>query len=378
MKRYHIGVIVLIFINLVNAQNPFIQIDTRSIEQDLDRFARNQRIVSISFSMFHGQDFVFNYANGYADLNKKVKSTPEHLFPMASVTKTLTGAALMRAVRDSLISLSEPASNYINDFPSDVTIHELMTHQSGFRRNKNYGALEESDYRNIVDYIPRHRSRRPFKYTNINYAALGLVLESVYAKPYEEIVNEMLQTEINSGLQIHFTDTYQDDSLSVRVKNYLKRGWRRYYHKTYNAGLWKPAALALTSAPTMAAFLRHQMNADFIAAMTDSMAFVKYRWYAKQNSLKEYYGAGFRVLKRNNEIVAIYHNGFMYGTLSTIYYMPKYDIGFVAVSNTSAYPRQNFSFSSVIRRAVRRAIKPIKLADFVLPVDKTDPSVTTD
>lgn len=272
-----------------------------------------------------------------------------------------------RYILSDSVKLTDKAYTYIPNFPDDITLKQLLTHTTGLRRNKEYAKLEESNYSQITDFIPKWRKKvNKFNYTNINYSALASVLESVADTNYAALVYDYFRTELDSA-EITFSNESHANITSPIVHNYVKKGWKRYPHQPYNIGLWQPAALAMTSSESLAKFMRKQMNQANIDFISKESAFVKYRWYSKTKKVEERYGLGFRLVYNDKELTYVYHNGFMYGTVATMYYIPKYDIGFVALSNMSGYPKQSFSFSSIILAIVKQSIREIKLSALSLP-----------
>ena len=75
--------------------------------------------------------------------------TPDHdspsleldsLFPITSLTKTITATAAMCLVEDGLLGLNRPVSSYIPEFSGEgkdaVLVHHLLTHTSGLRQEE--------------------------------------------------------------------------------------------------------------------------------------------------------------------------------------------------------------------------------------------------
>jgi CubicO group peptidase (beta-lactamase class C family) len=63
--------------------------------------------------------------------------TENMLFDMGSAGKILVGPLLVKLAEDGLISLDEPLSNYLPDFPyaaGAITIRQLLDHTSGLWR----------------------------------------------------------------------------------------------------------------------------------------------------------------------------------------------------------------------------------------------------
>ena len=79
---------------------------------------------------------------GYQDRDARRSVDEDTIFHWASITKTFTGVAIMQLRDRGLLTLDDPAINYVpelrqvhNPFGdmSQVTIRHLMTHSAGFR-----------------------------------------------------------------------------------------------------------------------------------------------------------------------------------------------------------------------------------------------------
>jgi CubicO group peptidase (beta-lactamase class C family) len=64
----------------------------------------------------------------------------DSLFPMTSITKTITATAAMCLVEDGLLGLNRPVTSYIPEFSGEgkdaVLVHHLLTHTSGLRQEE--------------------------------------------------------------------------------------------------------------------------------------------------------------------------------------------------------------------------------------------------
>ncbi|MGB3328535.1 MAG: serine hydrolase domain-containing protein, partial [Thermomicrobiales bacterium] len=84
-------------------------------------------------------DLLFNEAYGYADLHKKVPLTVDHLFRIASHSKTFTGVACMQLVERGKLRLDDTAETYVEELQGapmgGVTVRALLGHLSGMTRD---------------------------------------------------------------------------------------------------------------------------------------------------------------------------------------------------------------------------------------------------
>ncbi|HWA15030.1 MAG TPA: serine hydrolase domain-containing protein, partial [Gemmatimonadales bacterium] len=54
---------------------------------------------------------------GYADLEQQVKATPQTVFRIGSISKSLTSAALGKLVEEGKLDLDAPVQRYVPTFP---------------------------------------------------------------------------------------------------------------------------------------------------------------------------------------------------------------------------------------------------------------------
>lgn len=90
-----------------------------------------------------GEEIIWMDAFGMANVEEENEATVNTPFMLASVSKTYTGMALVKAVSESTsVSFDDPVNDHLSfvvehpDFPlSDITIWELLTHTSGIDDN---------------------------------------------------------------------------------------------------------------------------------------------------------------------------------------------------------------------------------------------------
>jgi CubicO group peptidase (beta-lactamase class C family) len=155
------------------------------------------------------------YAEGFGarDLSCNAPATPDTLFGIGSCTKSFTATALLRLVERGDVSLDDAPSEYVDryaDAPGDpVTLHELLTHSSGYPSDAMAVALiqramgvdpsevplsSEADFRRYVAGATDERvtDRETFFYYNSGYTVLGEVVEAVTGQSFSEAVRELV------------------------------------------------------------------------------------------------------------------------------------------------------------------------------------------
>lgn len=150
-----------------------------------------------------GEELVFRRAYGLADVEKGIANTPETAFHVASLTKTLTAAAvLLLADRDSL-SLMDPLSKFLPDYPraDEIVLAHLLGHSSGIPDHHDLPGFEERTANGIaLEELVAWQSEFPLefgpgtqsRYGNSGYAVLARVIEIVSEESFPAFLRENL------------------------------------------------------------------------------------------------------------------------------------------------------------------------------------------
>ena len=132
---------------------------------------------------------------GLARVETHTPITPDTRFRIGSVTKQFTAAAIFKLEEQGRLSVNDPLSKYIPDWPKggEVTVRHLLTHSSGihnftakpgFQTNVTVAtplaALISSFKGDPYDFIPGEK----FLYDNSGYVLLGFVIEKVSGETY--------------------------------------------------------------------------------------------------------------------------------------------------------------------------------------------------
>ena len=97
---------------------------------------------------------------GFADVAAKRAMTPETLFWIASMTKPVTGVALLMLQDEGKLSVTDPVAKYLPEFanlktpsgkPANLTITQLATHTSGLGEAPAAGAQQA---KTLADLVP--------------------------------------------------------------------------------------------------------------------------------------------------------------------------------------------------------------------------------
>lgn len=144
---------------------------------------------------------------GYRDLATNAPFDADTLFPIASVTKSFGAMAILKLRDEGRIDLDVPASIYYSPltelvYPTrdspPITVRQLLEHSSGLPEDNQWIDVQ-LDMSNADLVALLHSgvsfSRAPathFEYSNIGFAIVGKIIESVSGKPAREYIREQI------------------------------------------------------------------------------------------------------------------------------------------------------------------------------------------
>jgi CubicO group peptidase (beta-lactamase class C family) len=138
---------------------------------------------------------------GTADRASKLPATHRTLFHLGSVTKQLTGAAVLRLEMEGKLRVSDPVTKYLKDVPPDkrpITIHHLLTHTSGIPHrvgecSSRQAKVGRDDFvRQVLAAKLESAPGRSHLYSNDGYELLGVIIEVASGEPYEQYLRKHL------------------------------------------------------------------------------------------------------------------------------------------------------------------------------------------
>ncbi len=170
----------------------------------IGKHMEEHKIPAMSVALWRDGRILWEEGFGLADKENGIPATPHTMFCLASLSKTMTAAAVMTLVEAGKVDLDRPANDYLGDDritvrigdPDQVTVRRLADHTSGIAVGDQffYGddvakvpSIQETIERyGVVVSPPGER----FAYSNIGYGVLGHLVEQVAGKPYADYMRE--------------------------------------------------------------------------------------------------------------------------------------------------------------------------------------------
>lgn len=186
---------------------------------------------------------IFSKGYGWADKDQKIPFTQSTLASIGSITKAFTAAAIMKLAEENKLSLDDQLKKYFPTIPDDkakITIHQLLTHSSGFHE---FLKQDGGDYEkiNTKDFLKRAFAEPlAFKpgekavYTNVGFSILGIIIEQVSGIDYEEFLKTNLFQPLGiKDIGYHYP-AVSNDTIAVGYQN--GKAWGTHQQHFEQAG----------------------------------------------------------------------------------------------------------------------------------------------
>ncbi|HSB15858.1 MAG TPA: serine hydrolase [Bryobacteraceae bacterium] len=199
--------------------------ELESFDQWMPDYLNRWNIRGASLAVAKDGRLVFARGYGLADVEAREPVEPESLFRIASVSKTLTAAGILKLVDEGKLDLEAKAFRLLdhltpppNTHPDprlfEITVRQLLHHTGGFVKDKNGVANSNDPMRPPMtdmasdalgvprpaspETIIRFMMGRPldfdpgtdYAYSSFGYCVLGRIIEKVSGQPYADYVQQ--------------------------------------------------------------------------------------------------------------------------------------------------------------------------------------------
>jgi CubicO group peptidase (beta-lactamase class C family) len=219
----------------------------RTRVKDLDDYfmalAQNQQFNGNVLVAENGK-ILYEKSFGYSDFPDKTPNTRNTIFPLASISKTITATAVLQLYQEGKLRLTDPAVKYLSDFPyPTITIRHLLSHTSGLPPYNSYFDSEKEAHPERVftnaDFVRGlAASKKPLlyqpgedgNYDNINFIVLALVLEKVSGMPYGDYVQKFILRPARMERTSFFPLSLLFDPARPKNKNLAVPHWYPHFY----------------------------------------------------------------------------------------------------------------------------------------------------
>jgi CubicO group peptidase (beta-lactamase class C family) len=195
-------------------------------------------VVGGSLWFLQGDSVLAHEFHGMADAETGRKVDASTIFHWASITKTLTGIAIMQLRDRGRLSLDDPIVKYVPELTAvhnpygpmeAITLRQLMSHTAGFRSptwpwggDQPWHPFEPTQWAQVVAMLPYTEILFPpgskYSYSNPGIIFLGRVIEKLSGDDYEVYIDKNILKPL--GMAHAYYDITPYHLLADRSNNY--------------------------------------------------------------------------------------------------------------------------------------------------------------
>lgn len=192
------------------------------------------RMPGLSLALVDDGEVVYARGFGQRDVLHGLPATPDTLYGIGSVTKSFTALAIMQLAQLGKLSLSDPVERHLAlplppcDKP--ITIEHLLSHSSGIpalaysealiRHAHGLGgrALPIAGPSDVLTFMQgcdawvEAEPGRRWMYSNEGYALLGLLIERLSGRPYENYVADEILRPLGMERSVFAKEQLEQDA----------------------------------------------------------------------------------------------------------------------------------------------------------------------
>ena len=332
--------------------NPEITtVDVEALRAEIQKILDEDGIPGASVALVDRNRTIWAGGVGKADVATGVDVTADHLFRIASISKSFTALAVLRAVEDGLFDLEAPVRDlapevgFTNRWEGThpVTVATVLEHTAGFddlrfreRWVDDPGiTLEEGLALHPHSRVSRWRPGTHSSYSSSGPAIAAFVVEKVTGKTFEDYV----RAEVFDPLGMESTTFRYPQDAAMLAEGYEADGVTAV---NYRHGIFRPSGSMNTSSREMARYLRMMINRGTLDGVRLLAPETIGRMETPATTLAARAGFTYgRGLGNSNTIVGGHlfhgHNGGFPGFVSRSWYSSDLGIGIFVSLNKRSY-----------------------------------------
>ena len=311
-----------------------------SIEHFYNKLWRRNDL-SGGFLVAKNGKILFEKYGGFANRSEKREITSETPIHLASVSKVLTAAVVLKLVDRNKLQLDQKVNSLLPEFPyEDITIRMLLNHRSGLP-NYAYFCDDRAIWdrsmitnQDILDLLAKHKfdlyfqPDKKFGYCNTNYAMLALIIEKVTHMNYRDAMKKILFDPL--GMKNTYVFDYEKNKGNA-CRSY--KGNNVLYGYDFLDNVYGDKNIYSTPRDLLK-FDLATYSKDYLNPELYEDAF---KGYSYEHKGTKNYGLGIRMHEWETGEKLLYHNGWWHGNTSSYVTLKKDTVTIVALSNKFSY-----------------------------------------
>lgn len=325
-----------------------------SITQWVETFRTEQSIPGLQLAIMKHDRLIYSNALGYSDKIKEIEAKSTTQFRIASVSKTMTSAGLMKLVSQGKVDLDKPVQYYVPSFPQKkhpITVRQLLSHLGGIRDYFGISWEEEifiqEHYKNSTEAISIFSNdslvAKPgteFVYSSFGYNLLGAVIEGASNQSYLEYMNEEIWKPLNMN------STYGDIADSTMTHKSKFYFLSEEEATPYDLSSTYPGGGLISTSNDLVKFGSSMLTGRLL---NDSLLNQVFETQYTSDGESTGYGLGWYIGKDSNGMKVWYHAGELPSSGSIVLVYPEHGVVIALLANSPIISDSNDGFSDEIQ-----------------------------
>jgi serine beta-lactamase-like protein LACTB len=274
---------------------------------------------------------------GFADVENEVPARPETVYRLASVSKPMTAAAVMKLAEDGRLDLDAPVTRYCPEFPEKpwpVTSRQLLCHQGGVRwyrpdeqpMTRRFTSLTEGLALFGDDPLAFEPGTKVL-YSTYGYTLLGCVAAHAAGQPFLLLLQETVFGP--AGMAATRADDVRELTPN-RAQGYVRDGYGRLLNSALADMSYKiPGGGLSGTAPDVARFGTALLEGRLVSPPTLERMVTRQK---TRNGRATGYGLGLAVGTRGGQREA-WHQGGQERVSTVLYLQPEAGLAVAILTN---------------------------------------------
>lgn len=310
-------------------------------------FAKKEKVPGMAISVSKNGNLLWSEGFGYSNIEEKIEVNPSVTqFRIASISKSLTAAALAKLMDDGQLDLDESIYTYVPDFPKktyDFTVRQVGGHIAGIR-HYNGSEFILNKKMSVVEGLDVFKES-PLKFepgTDYSYSTYGWNLLSV-------VLQNAAKTEFNTYMYEKIFNPLKMANTTLDVSDQDMPNRTLFYNKTNSGEIrlgpevsneFKVAGGGFVSTSEDLIKFGNEIISPKIISKSSIAELVKEQHLT--NGKDTGYGVGFGIGRTKNETVTYSHSGGGIGATTLLLMYPEEGIVIAIVTNMSGLPIRDF------------------------------------
>jgi beta-lactamase class C len=295
--------------------------------------------------------------NGYGvrQIGSHDPVTPDTVFRLASVSKTIASAAAGILVQDHKLLWDSPVSTTLSNvsfknakYGKQITVRDILAHTTGLPAHAYTNLIENQvPYEEVVKRLSAVDFTCPPKscygYQNVVFSLIGDIIYATSGETYENFVTEHLFKPLGMNSASFGLPALEQNTNYAQPHVWRKGQWKNVKINTnyYNIA---PAAGANASIRDMASWMLAHLGQrpDVLPAATlDDMqakiiktSVARSHYGVQSNMINTFYGLGWRVFDFGAHKNFVHHGGWVQGYRAEMVFNRDLQIGMVFLTNS--------------------------------------------